>query len=860
MEPQDEQILLYWLEQNHDNEVISQCQLYNVIKDNLQNKQKITAESANAIGQNFKIVKKAATSLPGFPILEGHDDAVLLPRITLMPLREKNSAFGYNFPKLYFTNEVIDYVFLPPLAEPTVESTNSDNFKVITIDTVKDPFGYDDKHKLNSVTIRCELEYNNVKINVRKTYPNAEIHFIKGFPQLHLYGPVPTSGWIALREHDNEAFPSPLADAMEDNLKQKDICFGYTKLGEELNNIRPVVFEELKWEDTGELYKVYCGEINQWLCVEGSGKESLGAIPLRALQKELDWSASALDVPNFAHTTNPNQKMVVAADIGSSRSAVVFKKNDVLDPKIHLIEKDQILSIPLNSWDDKDSTWPVMFFQPGKQANTVKGKVPVGILATGVYSNETKESLLLYKSGKLMLLDPESISHSSGRRIYSDIKAGSEKNPYAMDLLAQGLLTMIIDRAIHEGCSEIEIRLSYLTERFNTFKQAWERAKRRIFDAMPKLKEPINTPDGPKDRVKIDMYLPESLAIANCLSNEGILHADSGAAIIDIGDFSTDFALYAKSGKNIEYRANKSVLFAGRQIILQPIWDYLQFSRSSVDSLFETVSKPDKDTVSRLQTALDKLREKDDTLGTPVSEDIRRDILCLMDKIKRDRIPSALKNLFDICYLTEVVLLKRLLAINNIEKSDGGSFEIYLFGGGSALLKEQDLDWKAVLGRDTDAVNKSRKQGSSQLDEEGGNILAQGLLWDIADNLNTASEVARDEGKKYKKGNNEEQLIKPTNDELRRGYIRFLKNAQALKQWDVMDKFGNRVEEGDLFNVRKAGPDFDGKIIDESLWKRFYNEAIDFATEGSITEKELIITLFSYKMAYRSAVAFYSKG
>jgi hypothetical protein len=847
MNIQDKEILLFWFEQNQDNEVISQCLLYKYIKDNLKDTQKITIESANAMGQNFEIEKKIDASFPCFPMLKEHRAAGLLSRITLLPLKAKNSKFGYDFPKLEFQHDGIDYVFLPPLAEPTVESTKSGNFKVITLDLVKDPFGYDDKHKLNSVSIRCELEYNNVKINVRKTYTNAEIHFIKGFPQLHIYGPAPASGWIALREHDNEDYPSPLADAMEDNLKQKDICFGYTKLGEESNNNRPVIFEELTWEDTGELYKVYCGEINQWLCVESNGKESLGAIPLRALQKLPVWSDND---PNFAHPCNPiSGKMVVAVDIGSSRSAVVFKKNDVLDPKIHLIEKDQILSIPLNSWDDKDSTWPVMFFQPGKQANTVKGKMPVGILATGVYSNETKESLLLYKSGKLMLLDPESISHSTGRKIYSDIKAGSEKNPNAMDLLAQGLLTMIIDKALHEGCVNIEIRLSYLKERFTTFQQAWERAKRRILDVIPKMEKPIN--------IDIQMRLPESLAIANCLSNENELHTDSGAAIIDIGDFTTDFALYAKPGKEVVYKKSKSVLFAGRQIILQPIWDYLQFSLSRVDSLFETASKPDKEAVARLQTTLDKLKEKNNTPGTPVAEDIRRDILCLMDKIKRDRIPAALRNLFDICYLTEVVLLKRLLTIYGIEKNDGGSFEIYLFGGGSALLQEGDLDWDAVLGRSTEAVNKSRKQGSSQLDEEGGNKLALGLLFDIADNLKTASEEARKEGEKYKKGDNEAQLIKPSSDELRRGYIRFLKNAQVLKQWDVMDKFGNRMEEGDLFNVRKAGPNFDGKIIDENIWKRFYNEAIDFATEGSITEKELIIALFSYKMAYRSAVDFY---
>ncbi|MDR3342796.1 MAG: hypothetical protein LBT14_08435, partial [Treponema sp.] len=286
----------------------------------------------------------------------------------------------------------------------------------------------------------------------------------------------------------------------------------------------------------------------------------------------------------------------------------------------------------------------------------------------------------------------------------------------------------------------------------------------------------------------------------------------------------------------------------------------LQFSHAKADTLFDTQVPADKDAISRLQKALDTLKDKGDALGTQVPEDIRRDILCLMDKIKRKRIPPSLRNLFDICYLTEVVLLKRLLAIYDIPV-DSGMFEIHLFGGGSALLQAKDDAWARVLGRAAKIVNNSHKQGSSQLDEEGSNKLAQGLLFDIKDDLTKAAKDALEKGQNdYKKGNNEVQFIKPTDDELERGYIRFLKNAQALKQWYVMDKLGNRVEERDLFNVKKAGPDFDGEIKDRSLWTLFRNKAINFATKGSITEKELIIALFSYKMAYLSAVDFYSKG
>jgi hypothetical protein len=411
-----------------------------------------------------------------------------------------------------------------------------------------------------------------------------------------------------------------------------------------------------------------------------------------------------------------------------------------------------------------------------------------------------------------------------------------------MDLLAQGMMTLIVDKAMHEECSSIEIRLSYLKERYSALKNAWTRARDKLEARFPAL----------KDKITIVMRLPESLAIANCLKTGGTFSPTSGAALVDIGDFTTDIALYvrdANAGNAVKLKDNVSVLFAGRQILLQPIWDYLRFSRAKLETLFTPAGEDDKKAMARLEAACAAAGA---TLSQAqkMPEDVRRDLLCLMGELKADKIPTALRNLFDICYLTEAVILKRLL--HGLLSETSGNLEINLFGGGSSLIPTGDaFNWDAVLRRQCKVDNRSKES----------NKLAEGLLFDIDSELLKAASDAEKEAQNYERDDSAVNgPVKPTNDELRRGYIRFLKNAQALKRWEVMDANDVRVNTGRLFNVKKPSGDRDGEIDDDSLWASAYNDAIDFALKGGITNKEVIIALFSYKMAYSSAVAFYCKG
>jgi hypothetical protein len=818
---QDKQILMHWLTETGKN--AEQKDLYGAIKSILEKEENVSDSDLIVIKQNLKI-DKLASGVQGFPLLKEHGEDKLLERIVLVPIRDNNAQFGYYMPPLMIKPDDLFYVFLPPLTREAVESSRTGSFTIESITLVEPNI---EAKKLVSITIRCVMEVNKLKIVHRNSYTNEQIRFIKGFPSLSLYGPAPKSGWIARRDITPASeYPSPLTGGTVETLGLKDI-----------------EFDGINFENTGDNYSVYCGEIPKWLGVRVNNGDWLGALPLRVIPERMLQNREK--DPVFIHTEASGGTMTVAADIGSSRSVVLFRKDGVneSDDNDIIIEHKQILGIPLTSSGDigADAAFGSMFFQPEMQHKVIQGKTPVGILTTNKFDKDNRKDLLLYKSGKLILLDPESIFDASNRSIISDIKAG--KNQSAMNLLTQGMLTMIIDRAQHLGCSKINIRLSYLKERYSNMKTAWIAARDKIEDLMPEL----------KGKIDIKMYLPESLAIANRLRHDNDFQAVSGAALVDIGDFSTDIALYLKDFKespDVKLKKNISVLFAGRQILLQPIWDYLQFSEARVDSVFAPANDPDKEAITRLEAELEKQR-KEKTGDMP--ENVRRDLLCLMDKLKKERISPALQNLFDICYLTEVIILKRLL--KDLPKDTSGGFDIHLFGGGSILINEEEngFNWNAVLLGRTCVIHPRSHEG---------NKLASGLLIDIQEDLLGASEQARIDAEKYE-GNNRNRStakIELTDKELKRGYIRFLKNAQALKRWTVMDRNDSKVNTGELFNIKKTDRDSPGKIKDINLWKEFYAGSLEFAMAGSTDDKEIIITLFAYKMAYSSAVAFYSKG
>jgi hypothetical protein len=846
LQKQDKELLAYWLSKNAG----STCLLYEDLIKTLKTQERIDISDPSYNFENKAIinVEKNNYEVWGFPVLKEYGDDVLCKKITVVPIRDINTPFGYSMKPLTFEAAGLSYVFLPPLSSEAIAATgNSDDFVIKKIEIPeadRDPSAPKElrmpieveNNKLVSVTVRVELKIKSLDQVVRRTYSGGEIRYIRNFPSLTVYGPVPKYGWIARRDIDIGEYPSPLKTDSKETITLKDILFEE----EEGKSKKPLKFTET----TNKCY-IYQGPIPLWLAVKTPTGDILGGLPLRVVPDSVqdDWN----NTPNFTHTKPPTGKgkLIVAADIGSSRSAFLFwrsgdNENDVNEI---FIDNGQPFGIPITTSGsvDADVNFGMMVFFPEKQLGKFEGKTPVGLLTTDEFQNSGKDAVELFNSGKLILLDPKNIADASTRKILSDIKVGNDQK--AMYLLAQSLLTLIIDRAIHMQCSTVELRVSYLVERYSSFKIAWDNSIKKYKELWPEI------------TVELNMYLPESLAIANVLKHDGTLATLSGAAIVDIGDFTTDIALFtSKAGQPVELKNNFSVQFAGRQIILQPIWDYLLFSGKKVESLYiseKMNSNECKQAVTRLEAAREKQKKEK---KQQLSNDVRRDLLCLMDNLNTENIPLPLRNLFDICYLTEIVILKRIL---EKEPEGGGSFGIHLFGGGRSLIKTQDtgFDWNTTMARPCNTKQR----------EQDGKTLAYGLLREIHPNLKKA---AKDEQERAKKYNADQQggphiFDAPSHDELRKSYIRFLQNAQALKKWEVFDANDNFVSTGRLFNVKKSG-NRDGEIDNEGLYRELYDDALEFAMAGTVSDNEIIKTdiiktLFSYKMAYGSAVAFYSK-
>jgi hypothetical protein len=847
---QDKEVLAYWLWNNTE----SPSLLYADLKGILNDQEKIGDSYDFSKISEIMGVSKTAYGIAGFPVLLRHGETVLCDRITVVPIRNDNktlSPFGYNTIPLSFEGDgMLYYVFLPPLTIDTIAATGAGDFSIEKIEIpegVKDPSAPKELRvpldmedsKLVSITIRCVLKNKFLRQIVRRTYTGGEIRYIKNFPSLTVYGPVPMHGWIARRDIDIGDYPSPLKSGSVENITLNDIVFEKSIAVKE-DGKPEVANSKLDFLQTTDKYDLYQGPIPLWLTARTSTGDTLGGLPLRVVDTAFqgDWK----NMPNFVHTECPTGRLIVAADIGSSRSAILFhrsKDDDSVNNEI-FIDNGQPLGIPITTSGstDVDVNFGMMVFQPEKQLGRVEGKTPVGLLTTDAFQNEAKAEVALFNSGKLILLDPKSIADASTRKILSDIKVGNDQK--AMYLLAQSLLPLIVDRAIHLECSTIELRLSYLIERYNSFQIAWKEAIKKFGERWPGI------------TVELKMYLPESLAIANELKHDETLTTISGAAIIDIGDFTTDIALFiSKAGGQVELKNNFSVQFAGRQIILQPIWDYLLFSGAKIESLYNPEAMRSSEcqkAVARLEAAREKQKkEKKRKLG----DDVRRDLLCLMSNFNKEKIPLPLQNLFDICYLTEIVILKRIL---RNEPKQEGAFDIHLFGGGRSqiTLKGAGFDWDKTLDRLCNT--KQRPQD--------GKTLAFGLLRGIDKSLESAAETMKNQAQEYDASQKESHSATgaPSGEELREAYIRFLQNAQALKKWEVYDANDNRVSTGKFFNVKKNGKSSDGVIEDDGLFREYYDDALEFAMAGSVSDVEIIKVLFAYKMAYSNAVAFYSKA
>jgi hypothetical protein len=789
-----------------------------------------------------------------FPAFRENDIEVFSPQVRVFALDE-GQPFGYSDMgplkiSIEDNGETFAYVFLPPLSQDALEAAcREDGTFLLESLAIEENPCFDDK-KLSSVSINAKIINNGRRLNIKKTYSGDDIRYLSGgFPSLAVYGPVPEHGWITRRNLDRDiVLPSPLAsDEKGEAVPLYDIVFS--------NLDKPVNENEKEFVDTGNEFGVYSGRIPLWLGIKNQRGEWYGALPLRVTNASGEKFKANFKTPNFIKHTIRSHKMIVGADIGSSRSAFVFQMANTTHDTINsvLIGESQVLGIPLTlsqvnaETREKNYRFQVMRFLPQNQEKEIKGKTPIGILPTTLFSKENVTTL--YRSGKLFLLDPKNISAVGTERIFSDIKAGSDAK--AMGLLAEGILTMIVDRAVHCDCNEIELHLSYLPERYSALMAAFLEAKGKF--------EEIALPAKTGLTINLDedtlMYLPESLAIANKLkkTDDPDFKTSGGAVLVDIGDFTTDFAIFMANQNDgqINLQENKSIQFAGRQIILQPIWDYLQFNGVKIEDVFSSVTEV-KPIIEDLRKRVDQ-QKKDKSKTLP--EDARRDILCLIPYFKKESLRPELQNLFDLCYLTVVMMIKRLVR-SLPKKGNLSEIKILLFGGGSSFMQDHDskvFRWDKVMrGRRCRAIKKS----------QDGEALARGLLEEIDEDLYDDAKSQREKSRRSLAEEDKKRVPfeMPIEEDLVNAYIIFLKNAQALKEWDVSDIHRRRLSPGVLFNVHKPDKSKDGVIKDVNLFSRYYDDAYEYAQKSCAADKEVAKVLFAYRMAYNTAIAFYSGG
>ncbi|MGP1520484.1 MAG: hypothetical protein ACTTIZ_03110 [Treponema sp.] len=887
LKEQEKELLSFYLRQYKD--FIGNCCLFIELQEKLKE-----FEPSSKIERNFKVDSSKRFSFP--TLKEDSKDNnmdILFDRLIILPIGNrpenigeedyKPKGFGYSLKKelgtLSFNLDTLYYACIPPLKRNVVEWINNERFKLtsISIDKNKSEIGCDVK----SLFIECNAELDGIEFYYSRNYIGEKLQFIDNFPALDLYGIAPKFGFLARRDIEgSDVQISPLEN-------KKKMSIG------EISNVR---IEDTEFESIDETYKysLHIGNIPEWAGIEISG-DWCGALPLRAGsikdETDIDWK----NRPPFIHKRFPDDgKMQVAIDIGSSRSIVLFKKDGINQDKFDskLMEQGLELAIPITeslycSEDLENVPFKRDFFEPSKVFHSIEGKNKLSI----VFTNK-KDKNQLYKAGKLFFLDANIVQKIGDRVLFSDIKskiklktreADNNKSNVedeasnakkAMLILIQGLLSLIIEKSIRYGCSKIDIRTAYLREHYSGMKEIWHDAITCFKDVIRTAKiKTVSHNDKDSDVVSgglggldivVTPYLPESLAIANALCVEGF-RAIFGAAIVDIGDYSTDIAILKNSNDdsaNVELLGNLSIYFGGRVIFLQTIWDYLKtlIKHGSVDKAKNKIGSifgsciTDDGILKKLENAL-----KENFLNEKVPNNVRDILLCMIPSIasrENDFQDMKLRDLIYLGYLAQILILKH--CIEGIEKD--GVFNIYLFGGGSFCFKGQKVgnsdgfNWQKVLeGRNCQIFNRHLNV----------DMLAAGLFIDINEKFKDAANKKEDDAIKYK-GSQATDRKFPGKEELEDAYRDFLENARKLKSnWSfsgyiykdgTKDFAGAKLDKNDEFIRNK-----DGKVKIEPIDN--IDIALEFAGDcmPGDWDVEIVKILFAYRMTYLSVINQYEK-
>ncbi len=128
-------------------------------------------------------------------------------------------------------------------------------------------------------------------------------------------------------------------------------------------------------------------------------------------------------------------------------------------------------------------------------------------------------------------------------------------------------------------------------------------------------------------------------------------------------------------------------------------------------------------------------------------------------------------------------------------------------------------------------------------------------------NIEAAAADAKKEAQNYIKTIKKQPIITTASvKELEESYAQFIEAAEILKpSWYFKDNYGNNLDARWVLNVKdKQERSTSYKPLDSFLWTKNFESAMDFARNCRTDSMEIFKILFSYKMAYLNAVAFYN--
>jgi len=322
---------------NHNKRLIREGTLFDEITKILD------IEPSNTIGDNFEMDNSIQLS---FPKLRGYDGDILNDTLFILRIPSKDAKFGYSINTLLLetieNNQKLYFACIPPLNERCIQWINDGEFKIISISLLNI---IKSEGKIDSVSLECDAFVNGIKLVYSRTYDGNKLRYINKFPVIQLYGIAPKYGYIARRDIE-------FLDTHGSPLKNENKI--------EIGKVKDIELDGLEFESISEEYdySLCSGYIPEWVGIIISG-DWCGALPLRAMSGRKEGEGRKeywKKLPAFAHQEFPeDKKLHVAVDLGSSRTIVLFKNENRNSVSSILIEKDQLLTIPITSPLDSDT-------------------------------------------------------------------------------------------------------------------------------------------------------------------------------------------------------------------------------------------------------------------------------------------------------------------------------------------------------------------------------------------------------------------------------------------------------------------------------------------------------------------------